>query len=452
MPRRALLAVVGLALACGSKTALLPGGAGQGASSGSGGGGGGGATPLAVKCTAALLDGAPTPIQGYCPTRANQAAGNGPRAPKIVWSVTPFPIATPEDYLPAEVVVDATGRAYIAINASPQNAAGGPNQILAVNADGSVAWTSTFSTAIGQLALGRDGTLWFLQQPLPPSMGGPFGGPLIVGGLSAEGVPTAGFEITGGPGMPQLGAYAAMAIASDGSLFLGAQGSLARFATNGALRWQAYAYLASPLIVGPDDGVVAAGGGQLQAFDAAGGPTWTGPQASLAAIDAQGDVVALSSPLGATLSLMTLGAGGLTLQDAPLGSPVINASRLAVAGDGTALVLLANEVSSPGLTKTLVQILAVEPSGATRWTTPLEVTLPYDPADLTTHYGLFVDGSGTVVVTAGSVTGLDLASGSVLWTLLPASGKSCLRPAVLGAGGSIVATQCDGSVFLARDP
>src|ERR1019366_7985313 len=137
MRHRALLCVLGLSLACGSKTALLLAGAGDGTGSG---GSGGGSTPLAVKCTAAPLDGAPTPIQGYCPTRANQAAMNGPRAPKIAWSVAPFPILTPEDYLPAEVVVDATGRAYIAINASPQNPAGGPNQIVAVDADGSVAW------------------------------------------------------------------------------------------------------------------------------------------------------------------------------------------------------------------------------------------------------------------------------------------------------------------------
>jgi hypothetical protein len=80
------------------------------------------------------------------------------------------------------------------------------------------------------------------------------------------------------------------------------------------------------------------------------------------------------------------------------------------------------------------------------------VTLPYDPANLETHYGVFVDAAGTVVVTAGSVMGLDLGSGSVLWTLEPASTNSCLRPAVLGTGGAIVATQCDGTVFLARDP
>jgi hypothetical protein len=80
------------------------------------------------------------------------------------------------------------------------------------------------------------------------------------------------------------------------------------------------------------------------------------------------------------------------------------------------------------------------------------VTLPYDPADLTTHYGLFVDASGTVIVTAGGVMGLDFATGSVEWTLQPARPQSCLRPAVLGAGGAIIATQCDGTVMLARDP
>jgi outer membrane protein assembly factor BamB len=69
-----------------------------------------------------------------------------------------------------------------------------------------------------------------------------------------------------------------------------------------------------------------------------------------------------------------------------------------------------------------------------------------------THYGVFVDAAGTVIVTAGTVMGLDLASGSVLWTLQPAKPNVCLRPAVLGVGGAILATQCDGTVFLARDP
>jgi hypothetical protein len=445
---RALLAGLGLSLACGARTPLLPGGPGDGTGSGGGGGSGGGPTPLAVPCTAALLAGAPTPIRGYCPTRANQASVNGPRAPKIAWGVTPFPIQAPEDFLPAEVVVDPNGRAYVAIDASPQNATGGPNQILAVDPDGSVAWTSSFPSPVGALALGADGHLWFLEEGSNGNVTCPAPCPSSLRALSTDGAPVASIDPPpNGPGFTDL-----MAIASDGSFFVGSQGSLSRFTTAGVPLWQTYANPGTSLVVGPDDGVIATGSGQIEAYDAAGQNVWFGPQALVAAVGAQGDVVALSSPSGDAVSLVTVGKGGIIAQDVALGAPQLNATELAVAGDGTAIALLANEVSSPGLTKTTVQVIAVDSTGKTRWTTPLDVTLPYDPAALTTHYGLFVDGAGTVVVTAGAVTGIDLASGSVLWTLQPPKAESCLRPAVLAAGGAILATQCDGTVFLARDP
>jgi len=457
MRRRALLAVLALPVACGARTPLLPGGPGDTGSAGSGGGGGG-ATPLAVACNAALLDGAPTPIQGYCTTRANQAPLAGPRAPTIAWSVTPFPIVSPEDYLPAETVVDATGRAFVAINVSPQAPANTLNQLFAVDDDGSagrVAWMSTSVSSIEQLALGRDGRLWFVQQGVPGGAGG--------GGTGCQDIPCTSYltELSAGGEnlatvIPSLGSsvtsFDLMAIASDGTFFVGSPG-LARLATNGPVLWQTYADFGAAILVGPDDGVFAVGGGETDAIDAAGGTLWSGPSGDLGAVNAQGQVVVLSIEDG-SLSLMTLGPDGVPVMNVTLGSPqfTIDAYQLAVAGDGTAIVLLADEATSPGITKAQLQIIAVEASGKTRWTTPLDVSLPYDPADLTTHYGLFVDAAGTVVVTAGAVMGLDLASGSVLWTLQSAKPDSCLRPAVLGLGGSILATQCDGTVFLARDP
>ena len=449
MGRRVLLAAVALSVSCGSRTPLLPGGPGGGP--GGSGGSGGGATPQAVVCNAALLDGAPTPTRGYCTTRANQAALSGPHAPTIAWSVTPFPILSPEDYLPAETVVDATGRAYVAINVSPMAPVGSQNQLLAVNADGSVAWTSAFDSSVTQLSLGRDGRLWFVQQtPLGSCLNAPPCAPSFLTALSPAGNNVATVTPIQTPAMPS---FSLMAIASDGSFFVGSPG-LARMTTDGTTLWQTYAQFGAAILVGPDDGVVATGGGETMAYDSAGGQIWSGGSATLAAINAQGNVVTLSVLEGQPPSLVTLGAGGMPLEAVTLGSPqfTIDAFQLAVAGDGTAIVLLADEATAPGLTKAQMQIIAVEASGKTRWTTPLDVTLPYDPANLTTHYGVFVDGAGTVVVTAGSVMGLDLASGSLLWTLQPAKPESCLRPAVLGAGGSIIATQCDGTVFLAGDP
>ena len=448
MGRRVLLAgAVALSVSCGSRTPLLPGGPGSGPG---GAGGSGGATPQAVGCNAALLDGAPTPTRGYCTTRANQATMSGPHAPTIAWSVTPFPILSPEYYLPAETVVDANGRAYVAIDVSPMAPVGSQNELLAVNGDGSVAWTSAFDASVTQLSLGRDGRLWFVQQPPLGNCLNPPCASAFLTALSPAGTHVATVVPSQTPLMPS---FSLMAIASDGSFFVGSPG-LARMTTDGATLWQTYAQFGAEILVGQDDGVVAAGGGETMAYDSAGGQLWTGVGANLAAVNAQGHVVALSVLEGQPPSLVTMEGGGIQLETVTLGSPqfTIDAYQLAVAGDGTAIVLLADEATAPGLTKAQMQIIAVEASGKTRWTTPLDVTLPYDPADLTTHYGVFVDGAGTVVVTAGSVMGLDLANGSVLWTLQPAKPESCLRPAVLGAGGSIIATQCDGTVFLARDP
>jgi hypothetical protein len=445
MGRRALLAVlavIGLPAGCGSRTGLLL--PGQGAAGGSGGSGSGGTTPLAIACNAALLDGAPTPTRGYCTTRANQAAANGPHAPTIAWSVAPFPIVSPEDYLPAETVVDASGRAYVAINASPQAPTGTPNQMFAVNADGSVAWTTTFdaSTVIGALSLGRDGHLWFVQTGVPCTSTPCNGGLTSLTAYSPDGAPVASLA-------PSIGGFSQMAIASDGTFFVG-QPELTRIATDGMALWQVYANFDGALVVGPDDDVVA---GSL-VYDASGAQLGVGVSADVTVVNAEGALVGLSAAGGPPASLVTFDLSGAQLLDVTVPSSLVNidAYQLAVAGDGTALVLLADEASAPALTKSALQIIAIDPSGKTRWTTALDVTLPYDPADLTTHYGLFVDASGTVIVTAGTVMGLDLATGSVEWTLQPAKPQSCLRPAVLGAGGAIIATQCDGTVLLARDP
>ncbi|HEY3817286.1 MAG TPA: hypothetical protein VGL81_08955 [Polyangiaceae bacterium] len=439
MGRRALLAVLVLPVACGARTALLLPGEGAGGG-GSGGSGGGGATPLAVVCHAALQDGAPTPTQGFCTTRANQASVVGPEAPVVAWAVAPFPIPSPEDYLPAEMVVDASGRAYVAINASPMAPTGTANQLFAVDADGSVAWRTTFDSTIGPLSIGRDGNLWFSLYLIAD--GNDFPASSNVTGLSPDGTPVVTIA-------PSVRSFSLMAIASDGSFFVGSDG-LARIAPDGTVLWQNdYGQFGTSMVVGPDDDVVT----DENVFDSAGTSVSTSPPGEVLAVDSHDTVFGLTANPGGSVAITTTDpsyANGIVLEG-PASN--IDAYELALAGDGSALVLLADEASAPGLTKAHLQILAVEPwGGHVRWTTPLDVTLPYDPANLTTHYGLFVDAAGTVVVTAGTVMGLDLASGAVLWTLQPANATSCLRPAVLGTGRSIIATQCDGTVFLARDP
>jgi outer membrane protein assembly factor BamB len=187
------------------------------------------------------------------------------------------------------------------------------------------------------------------------------------------------------------------------------------------------------------------------AFSPDGAMMWTNESPLEFGIDANDDVVGLVGELGSDQAqLLVLDAAGEGLRTVLLPSGTFNATALALAADGTQVALLANEISSPGLTKSHVVVSAVDAKGSLRWSTPLDETLVYDPADLTTHYAVFVDAAGTVVVTAGNVTALDLASGAVLWTLVPAAPRQCLRPVVLGTNGSLVGTQCDGTVFLAR--
>jgi hypothetical protein len=444
----AIVAGAALAVSCGSRTGLLlPGQGGQGGASGSSGSSGGGSTgPLVVPCNAALQAGAPTPTRGFCTTRANQAAVSGPTAPAVAWNVAPFPVPTPENYLPAETVVDASGRIYVAIDASPMAPAGTQSQLVTIDADGSSSSVTPFDAAISQLSLAADGRLWLVEtSPAGADCPPECGSSLLA--LTADG-PASGTPI------PSLSSFSLMAISSTGDFFLGSPG-LARVAPGGAVLWQnSFAEFGSALVVGPVDDVVSAD----ETYDAAGNQLGDGSGADLTAVNAQGNIVGLSVGVGiqdnGPPSLVVSEPSGNQLLDLSLPAPTFNldAYQLAVAGDGTMIVLLADEATSPGLTKSELQIIAVDAAGEVLWTTPLSVTLPYDPADLTTHYGLFVDAAGTVVLTAGSVMGLSLASGAILWTLAPANPQSCLRPAVLGAGGAIVATQCDGTVFLARDP
>lgn len=490
MGRRALLAVLlpviravavtsmaGLSASCGSRTALLlPGQGGQGGASGSSGGTTG-PTPLAVKCAAALLAGAPTPMQGYCPTQAKQAPGNAPKAPQIAWAVTPFAIDAPENFLPAAIVVDPGGGAYVTIDASPMNPAGSPNQVIAIDPAGVVAWTTSLPAPTYDPTLAADGRLWLVASGGAGSAFCPTddGGPITEGctGALVALSPTTGQRIALLDVLVPFDvdvsapSYGAMAIASDGTFFLeaatssdlGTEGSVAHVSSTGAIEWQWPPFgadeglqLVTPLVVGPSDDVVGTDGTDVVLLDAVGDQVWQeNVDAQLAAVNAQGTVVALSTDQSAVL---TLDVNGNTLQSVPLGVTIgpSDAAQLAVAGDGTILVLLANEATSPGLTKAAVEIYAIDASGQTRWSTTLDATLPYDPATLATHYGLFVDASGTVVVTAGAVTGIDLATGATRWTLQPPHPQSCLRPAVLGADGAILASQCDGTIFLARDP
>jgi hypothetical protein len=463
MGRGRWLAALALTVACGARTPLLTGDDG-----GAGGGGGGGTGPLAVPCGAALLAGAPTPIEGYCSTRANQALLSGPSAPAVAWSTVPFAIPDPENYLPATIVVDATGRAYFAVNASPMNMAGGPNRVAAVDPDGTVAWIQFFPAQVTGLALGSDGTLWMLEGSSPTAA---TPGPNFLVGLAPDGTNRVSIDLSASNDsgiLDDYGAYDQLAIGFDGTFFLGSSqgGGVEHLAVAGGVPetlWTSGSMgfnqqgPTPPVMLTPDDRAIALGGEGLYELDASGQQLWDNDDVDWLAsgVDASGQIVGVGTTGGdGPPFTQTIDGAGQTVSMLSLASAQsqVDAADIALAGDGTTVVLLADEASSPGTTKTHVQIVAIDPSGSTRWTTTLDESLPFDPAATATHYGLFVDSDGTVIVTAGVVTGIALSSGSVLWTVKPASPASCLRPAVLGTGGSILASQCDGTVFLARDP
>jgi hypothetical protein len=444
--RRIGLACFGLFLACGARTGLLSGSGGTTTS-----GGGTPSGPLAVACHAALAD-APTPMTGYCPTRANQAAVAGPHAPQIAWATQPFGPIDPGYYLASTIVVDAAGQAYVTLDSSPLNPAA-DHRVAAVDPHGNLAWTQTFPNAVTDLALGRDGTLWVL------------GGNAIVTGLDpSDGSPVTTIGPASSEDAGTAGAYLSFALGGDGSFFVspaqpfGSSPTLMRISSAGATLWLWGTQVdVLPVVLDADDDAFLSANGAAE-IAPTGEVVWDdtfglAPDRA-GGLDTSGSFVGLGSTPGgnSTPTMLRFDALGHEQPGAALPQVTTDASAMALAGDGTTIVLLANELPGPGDTKSHVMVIALDATGSTRWTTDFDTAPGFDPGALSAHYGVFVDAAGTVVAMAGSLTGIDLASGAVLWTLQPPHPAYCLRPAVLGAGGSIVGLQCDGTVFLARDP
>ena len=399
---RGVLAVTVVVLAipaCGARTGL-DGTAGAGAHPGGGVG-------LTSACNAAVQSGAPTPMPDYCPTHAAQASATGPRSPHLVWTAQPFPIQSPEDYLPPWMVVDASGRTYVVFDDSPQkNFGSSPSTaVSALDPDGNTLFTKSLPGRLANLFLDRDGILRFT---------GAGDGSLDPSGASAGALQVPPVPSKFGP----LELFpTAIAPAFDGGLYLAGElfdahgdefgAALAHLMATGALQWswpatydpQDMLQLSPPLLVSQDGAVVLSSSTGLLGFDASGDQTWQlSPSPSNAAFDAQGRFVTLVPASTGGLDLVTTDPAGGEVARAAIPPPTVTptATRLALAGDGSAVVLLSDETPSPGQTKAHVTVLALDPSGTQRWSTPLDATLAYDPAATDAHYGLFVDGAGTV--------------------------------------------------------
>ncbi|HEY8091652.1 MAG TPA: hypothetical protein VIF09_27490, partial [Polyangiaceae bacterium] len=348
---RRVFCLVGLAVAtsCGGRTGLF---ADKVATDG-------GKPALMPRCTAALLAGAPTPTQGYCPTRSNQASLAGPRSPQIVWTAKPFPVQDPEQYLAPEIVVDPAGRAYVAVASSPANGTGS-SHLTALDPDGSTAWTASFASPVTDLSLGADSTLWLLEEATSlvcdgKEVGGRCYGPVsaensggVIHGLSASGADVATFRVPVQQDLVSYGtapartiafaSYDRLAIGSDGSFFLGAPWGIGAPASlfahvspggdsvlstcpRSPFGVNVESFL-GPLLLAPDDTVVVDSDHGLSAFDATCDRHWNADASEVVAIDAQSNTVELvQSPGDGSLQLVTVGPSGTVARVVSLDLP-----------------------------------------------------------------------------------------------------------------------------------
>jgi hypothetical protein len=488
MPRWLLLTCFGIVVACGSRTGLFSGALESADDDGGGDSGGdsrGDAGPPGRSvapngCTARLLAGAPTPMQGYCPTRTGLTSIRAPQSPSVAWSTSLVSDADPANFLPAEIVVDTSGRIYVAVNSSPLRP--GRYEIDALDPDGSLVWKVPFEAPVSNLTLAADGTLWALSKRSADAGVGQnvYAGGLVVG-VTRDGATKATYTPTAAPpgsrdascfegppcSSPGLGAaFSSMVIGADGSFFLSAKAvAVARMLPNGTVLWgdesPALDYVQTPgtIWLTPADDIVSLGG----VYHPDGREVFEAPDAALIPILDQSLPMAMSNA-GEIFVLSLDDVGNVLLEHislsgevlgtfAPGSSNVMTASQVAVAADGTVLVLLANELRSPGQTQIQVSVVAIAQELLTpRWTTTFEFPLEYTPFGNESLYTMFVDLSGTIVVTGGTAQAIDLATGKLLWNVAPPHSHSCVEPGALGAGGAIVVPQCDGSIFLARDP
>jgi outer membrane protein assembly factor BamB len=439
-----------LLTACGARTPLEVSAQTRPPASGS-------VTPATVACASALLPGAPTPMQGYCSTRTQLTRSNAPRSPLVAWTITLPQTTTEAEYFePYETVVDPVGRAYVAINASPNNPSSTPHALVALDADGSVAWTQDIGGPFGSLVLAADGSIELLLS-----------GPPILERWSRDGTMASALPLVariggGAAGTPQP----PLAQGADGSVYVeSAAGALTRVLPGGSIAWTDNPNQGSSSFGGPIGSVALGSADRIYAwapglatvatYDAAnGGLVWeagSNPSVIEGPIVApDGSALTLAGSLTSSLALQGLDPSGALLPSVALGSQLDpDTCHLAVASDGTRVLLLPQEFAAPGGGKVSIRVVALDPQGTEQWTYSKSFPFPFTPSATSAHYGLFVDPTGLIVVTAGSVFALDLASGSKVWEVDPPNPHVCLEPAVLGANGSILATQCDGTMFLA---
>jgi outer membrane protein assembly factor BamB len=399
---------------------------------------------VASGCEAALQAGAPTPMRGYCSTRANAALARAPTAPQVTWKLKlPF---KPVDAA-IEIVVDAAGRAYATFDTNSSDGWVVADTLAAVSPGGALLWTHSFGSQVpSQLFLAADGALRMRLSGAPPQLG-------VMG---ADGNVAHAYDL------PQ-GQAQGFAVGKDGSLYTALWGpddtlQVVKLTLEGSLLWKSESFVrcslgTSPIALAPGDRAVVAFSAssvgdctkpssiltRVATLSPSGATAWVrdlaGAWAHDPAIAPDGAIrIAHLAGTDATenVRLASIDGLGTTVWDTDLQASAINVweSPMAIAKDGTTVV------------RTNGGIVAVNSAGKIAW------KVSEDPMY---YYDAVVDADGLLVVSDGDTSGIDSATGQLVWSL-----KGVVPPFVIGPLGSIVGTLSVGGgefeMFLAGNP
>jgi hypothetical protein len=419
-----------LVAGCGARTGLDIDGASNDASAPDSG-------ITARSCPSDVEPGAPTPMQGFCSTRAHLATTLAPKNPAIAWSTK-----LGSTFQPLEAVVDSNGRVYANIDPDVMGFVDATT-LVAVDLGGDVAWSHTFASAISTLYLGSDRTVHVIARD-------PGGAPTLFS-LSPDGV------IQGSVDLP-VDTVGGFAIGSDGSLYSAVTDYtnpdvIEKLTPDGDVVWTSlvidpnFPASASELALTRDDHVVVATltnvmtiGSTVFELDANGGVLWQtnidgdftqGP--SIAADGSIRMVSGATDPTSTTL-VYALGPSGNVLWRTDLGADSQQTSddTLAVGPDGTTVV------------RTFQTIFGLDPSGAILWKMPMYGNGYFDAA---------FDPSGALVLLSGddasTLSGLDPHTGTQLWSIL---GPVIFTGIAFGPSGTLFALGGEGEITRVSDP
>jgi len=380
-----------------------------------------------LECPSALLQGAPTPMAGYCSTRSYQSLAPAPESPTVVWSQTLETLS-----LPRSMAVDDDGRAYVTYG-TPEATIPGANGLAALSPDGSILWSRTLEegTWLGGPVLAEDGRLVVVESA-PSNRYVTWLDPDDGQSMQQLEVP---LETRGNP-----------AVGSDGSFYLAVDGLLedARVmkVTGNEVAWVSVSLgmgLPRLALDGQEHVLFATtenasttlfsidGVGQIDWRETLDGQLVYGP-----AVRNDGAIVMLLARNEMTTSVVVVvESAGTPLAEIDLELvPTSVPKGMALAADDTLVV------------RTKDTVTALAPGGQVLWERTVHPNTLFD---------MVIAADETLVLTSGSHYGLDLHTGTQRWKLDPPKGAWCTGVGGLSVDGAFYGVQCDGSVFLASD-